>query len=159
MTVRHALTAWLLCAALACTGSRERRVLGTSATDTAAPTAEMSANQAPDTTAGAPSAPPATETVARALLFDAFRAAGYRIRFDVAVRAPGFSFTVDGYDPASRVGYEYIAADERDTDLSSAEQTALAAAGEYRILILEAAAPEALAEPIRLFLASLPARP
>lgn len=193
MTARTVPIVSLLCAILACTGSRERRLLGTdsppespaaspagsragaAAKSRAEVTIEPLVRAAGSVTGPAdtrlrrasarsatparaqPSAPPASETVARALLFNRFREAGFRIRYDVPVREPGrFEFTADGYDPAARVGYEYIAQGERDTDLRAAEMSALGRTGEYRILVLEAAAPEALSAPVERFLARLP---
>lgn len=72
--------------------------------------------------------PALSEAAARAILSERFRTAGYRVRHDVPLSRPGeFAFTADGYDPARRVGFEYVAAGERDTELSRAERAALAA--------------------------------
>ncbi len=81
-----------------------------------------------------------SEAAARALLSERFRAAGFRVRYDVPVARDGaFALTVDGYDPAHRVGFEYVATAERDTDLDAAERAALAREREQRILIVDAA--------------------
>ncbi|GAB4510745.1 MAG: hypothetical protein Tsb0020_28260 [Haliangiales bacterium] len=72
--------------------------------------------------------PALSEAAARAVLSERFRAAGYRVRYDVPLSRPGeFAFTADGYDPDRRVGFEYVATSERDTELSRAERAALAA--------------------------------
>ncbi len=72
--------------------------------------------------------PALSEAAARAVLSERFRAAGYRVRYDVPLARPGeFAFTADGYDPDRRVGFEYVAASERDTELSRTERAALAA--------------------------------
>ena len=57
------------------------------------------------------------ETEARAILADAFRKAGFRILYDVALPAdgPGSTIAVDGFDPRKKVGYEYIASEELAT--------------------------------------------
>lgn len=81
-----------------------------------------------------------SEAAARALLSERFRAAGFRVRYDVPVARDGaFALTVDGYDPAHRVGFEYVATAERDTDLDAAERAALAREREQRILVIDAA--------------------
>jgi hypothetical protein len=91
-----------------------------------------------------------SEAAARALLAERFRASGLRVRYDVPVaRDDAFALTVDGYDPVRRVGFEYVADDERDTDLDDDERAALARDPEQRILIVDAAdaaAVDALAE-------------
>jgi len=83
-----------------------------------------------------------TEAAARALLAERFRAAGFRVRYDVQVSRDGaFALTVDGYDPARRVGFEYVAEGETDADLGPDERTALARDHEQRILIVDAHGP------------------
>lgn len=82
--------------------------------------------------------PALTEAAARALLAERFRAAGLRVRYDVqVVRNGAFELTVDGYDPARRVGFEYVARDEAGADLDPAERSALARDREQRILIID----------------------
>lgn len=174
MTARHALVVSLLGALLACAGCRERRLLPAApleepnapadtaisppAGSMAAPGASQAAGASPER-ASAVRPPPASEMVARALLAEQFRRAGYRVRYDVTVGEPGrFEFTVDGYDPEARVGYEYIALEERETDLVESELRALANESDYRILVLDAAAPEALTGLAEAFLDALPAR-
>lgn len=81
-----------------------------------------------------------SEAAARALLAQRFRAAGFRVRYDVPVAREGaFALTVDGYDPVRRVGFEYVATAERDTDLDASERAALAHERSPRILIVDAA--------------------
>ena len=97
--------------------------------------------------------PPVSEAVARAVLADHFRQAGYRIRYDVHIEEPGrFTLTVDGYDPRQRVGYEYIAADESGTDLLAAERTFLESQSELAILIVEPQSAAELSRTARDFL-------
>lgn len=175
MTARYALTVLLLTALIACNGTRKRRVLATSSPDErpaqadvdtaadgagAAPgvarrvaAAERPALMAPAREPAVAPGPPASEAVARTLLAETFRRAGFRIRYDVILRQPErFEFTVDGYDPALRVGYEYIAVSERDTDLTRAERVALAADDNYRILIVDASAEDVIAQQVAGFL-------
>lgn len=86
------------------------------------------------------SGPPVSEPVARALLARRFRDAGFRIRYDVRLRGTPereFDFTVDGYDPDARVGFEYIDPRERGLDLGSDERRALVGDTSHRILIVE----------------------
>lgn len=68
-------------------------------------------------TDAAPAPPPASESAARALLDRRFRAAGFRIVNDVRVVTGTAALTCDGYDPVRKVGFEYIAAAERGTDV------------------------------------------
>lgn len=94
-----------------------------------------------------------SEEAARALLAQRFRAAGFRVRYDVAIaRAGAFALTVDGYDPVHRVGFEYVATAERDTDLNAAERTALAHERSERILIVDAAGAAGLDAAVTRFL-------
>lgn len=103
---------------------------------------------------GRDAGPPLTEAEARAILFDAFRRAGYRIRHDVRVREDGLDVTLDGLDPERGVGYEYIAVEERGTDISDQERRLLRE--HYpRVLILDAAPEPELEERIRAFLAGI----
>ncbi|MEM9487643.1 MAG: hypothetical protein AAGC55_00795 [Myxococcota bacterium] len=86
--------------------------------------------------------PPLSEAAARAVLARRFRAAGFRIRADVRLRSdgpPSVDLTVDGYDPAARVGFEYIDASERGRDLSAAERNALTGDPDRRILVIDSA--------------------
>lgn len=182
MAHQHVFWVSMLCASLSCTGSGERRLLSTSAERASEPSDDSAGSHADVTTAdrdsigpandrardrarpdadvanrpSAPLVPPISEVVARALLAERFRAAGFRIRYDVPVTRDGqFQITVDGYDPASRVGYEYVATSERDTDLSSDERAALNADPEYRILIVDAASAEIVEDRADRFLRAL----
>jgi hypothetical protein len=90
-----------------------------------------------------------TEAAARALLAERFRAAGFRVRYDVQVARDGaFALTVDGYDPARRVGFEYVAEAEAGVDLDPDERTALARDHAQRILIIDAAGAAGAAGPL-----------
>jgi hypothetical protein len=98
-----------------------------------------------------------SEAEARTILAARFRAAGYRVRHDVRVVGDGFELTVDGYDPEARVGFEYIAPAERDTDLVAEERARLARDRTYRILVLDPMTRSALEQQADAFLAE--ARP
>lgn len=139
MVHAYLLAILALSAALACDG--ERRLPGSS--PAGARLEQPAADSEPGAAgqAGALSdTEVATEAVARAVLAERFRAAGFRVRHDVAVARPGsFEVTVDGYDPGARVGFEYVAAIERDTDLDAPERAALEQDAEHRILIIDAA--------------------
>lgn len=94
-----------------------------------------------------------SEEAARTLLAERFRAAGFRVRYDVAIARTGaFALTVDGYDPVHRVGFEYVATAERDTDLDAAERAALARERSERILIVDAAGADGLDAAVTRFL-------
>jgi hypothetical protein len=100
--------------------------------------------------------PALTEAAARALLAERFRAAGFRVRYDVQVARDGaFALTVDGYDPARRVGFEYVAEAESDADLDPGEHTALARDREQRILIIDAASDAEITALAERFLQAL----
>jgi len=108
--------------------------------------AEALADDVAAVPADTPDAGPALdEAVARALLSRMFRAAGLRIRYDVPRAGKGYSLTVDGFDPVRAIGFEYIAAEERSTDLKPAEVAALAASGDA-ILVVAATADAASIE-------------
>jgi hypothetical protein len=66
-----------------------------------------------------------SEVEARFLLNRMFREAGLRIVNDHHFRKPNIEVTLDGYDPERGVGYEYVAAQEQGTDLSSDELVVL----------------------------------
>jgi hypothetical protein len=106
---------------------------------------------------GEPGGEPVSEAEARMLLATRFRAAGYRVRHDVRVTGRGFELTVDGYDAESRVGFEYIAPAERDTDVVADERAHLARDRTYRILIIDPVTRSALEQRAHAFLAG--ARP
>jgi hypothetical protein len=84
--------------------------------------------------AAAPPPPPAAplgEADARALLAERFRAVGLRIRVDVADPS---GVTLDGWDAARGLGYEYVATPEGDVAVDEAARAALGA----RVLVLDA---------------------
>lgn len=135
--VTRTLMILALCAA--CTGG-ERRLLG--ADNAGVDERGGEAPNARSVSAEVPleAEPFASEFEARAVLAERFRQAGFRIRYDVTLVIDGdIEVTVDGYDPASKIGFEYVAADERETDLSAAERSALEGRAEHRILIVDAA--------------------
>ena len=98
-----------------------------------------------------PPSPPVSEVDARDLLRREFRDAGLRVVSDVRLRGAGFDITVDGYDPEREVGFEYVAADEVDTDVAAGEREALAAS-DSRVLLVDASSADALALVTRAFL-------
>jgi hypothetical protein len=92
----------------------------------------------------APPPPPLTEVTARELLAGALRERGLRILQDVRIQGPGYDVTLDGWDPARKIGFEYIAPEEVDTDVDDPERGALAADPAIQVLILDAAAEPAV---------------
>lgn len=99
---------------------------------------------------------PAGEAEARVLLGERFRSRGLRVRYDVRLHEPGlFDVTVDGYDPEARIGFEYIASAERDTDLVAEERARLAAQSTHRILILDEASRQSVLDAADEFLRAL----
>ncbi|HEU5055054.1 MAG TPA: hypothetical protein VFU21_00955 [Kofleriaceae bacterium] len=96
------------------------------------------------------------EASARRLLAARFRAAGMRIVEDVALETGGVTLVADGFDPARRVGYEYIAGEERDVELAGDERALLAAMPDVRILVTDEATAGALEQAAAAFLADLP---
>lgn len=119
----------------------------------ALPPPEDAAPPAIDAAPSIDATPPISEAAARALLADRFRAAGFRIRFDVRVDV-GDGVTLDGFDPEREVGYEYVAVEERGTDLSDAERAQLAS---WRVLVIDAADEATVAAAADTFLDQLPA--
>lgn len=104
----------------------------------------------------APGAQALSESAARALLADAFRAAGFRVRYDVPVARDGaFALTVDGYDPMRRVGFEYVAEEERGAELDAGERSLLARDPEQRVLVIDAVDAAGLEERAQRFLRDL----
>jgi hypothetical protein len=87
-----------------------------------------------DANAAIDAGPDVTEAQARAVMARAFRAAGLRIREDLVVAG----VTLDGGDPARKVGYEYVAVEERGLDMTPQARKALAAEDGWRVLIVEA---------------------
>jgi len=103
---------------------------------------------------------PLDEATARFLLAARFRAAGLRIREDFPLAEAGVEITLDGFDPARRVGYEYIAADERGADLEDGERARLASLADARILVIDSCGEGAAASAAERFLAGIdPAHP
>jgi hypothetical protein len=80
--------------------------------------------------------PATSEHLARAVLDRMFRDAGLRILSDVPVELPGAVFTVDGFDPERRIGYEYLDEQELGLDLEEAELTWLKQ-NDTSILVIE----------------------
>jgi hypothetical protein len=103
---------------------------------------------------------PLAEAAARAVLAELFRGAGYRIRHDVPLpvesgtAAPAGTpvLAVDGFDPESGVGFEYVAAEERD---GSPVLRGQLAGRRARILWLEAADEPTLRRQAEQFLSGL----
>lgn len=83
------------------------------------------------------------ETEGCEILQSVFTARGYQIQRDVAFAEAGVSFNADGWDPTTRVGFEYLTSEAEDRkDLSQDEMTELAARmdrGELFILIVDEA--------------------
>lgn len=81
------------------------------------------------------------EREGRALLKARFEAAGFRIRVDHTFVEEGVSIRLDGFDPAARVGYEYITTEAGDrADVSPAEIASLEERmkrGEVFVLLLD----------------------
>ena len=154
------LAAGALCL-LACGGSRQ--MISADTTPQPSPAATSTRDRSPATAPATTTATaqeeldPATllsEAAARSILARRFRAAGLRVRYDVLLTRPGaFDITVDGYDPARKVGFEYVDAAERDTDLHAAERDALARDPEHRVLVVDAIDAAGLDVQITRFLA------
>jgi hypothetical protein len=97
------------------------------------------------------------EASARRLIAARLRAAGLRVVEDVPLRADGLDVTLDGFDPARRVGYEYVAADERGADLDDGERARLAGLGDARVLVVDSAGAEQVTAAVERFAADLAA--
>ncbi len=100
-------------------------------------------------------APPIGEAYARELLGARFRAAGLRILADRRVSGDGYEVTLDGWDPARRIGYEYVAAGEVDTDLDATERVAMAADSTLHVLVVDATTAAGVAAAADQFLAGV----
>ena len=105
------------------------------------------------------------ERAACQLLKQRFEAAGFHIEENRAFDEGGVRFEIDGFDPAARVGYEYVTRDAGDDwDVDDNVIAALAARrakGELFVLVVdEKDAPDAAALDARAkeFLASIPAK-
>jgi hypothetical protein len=147
---------------VACGRNGEQKpATGPAAAESAPAKAEepAAAGAAADMAAPAPAPPPPlAEVAARTLLAGALRAGGLRILQDVRVQGTGYDVTLDGWDPARRIGFEYIAPEEVDTDLDAAEREALAADQSLQVLILDAGAEGAIQPALDRFIAALPVR-
>lgn len=95
------------------------------------------------------------EASARALIAARFRAAGFRVVEDTLLRDAGIELTLDGFDPARRVGYEYVATDERGADLTDDERAAVPGLPGVRVLIVDSSGAEAVAGAVDRFLAGV----
>ena len=114
-----------------------------------APLAPTSApRQAPPAAAAEPP-PTITEIEARVILTEAFRAAGYRILYDVPVPLGSATVAIDGFDPEKKVGFEYRAAAE-----TAAWTGDLPAGIDARILVIDAADRDTVEQKAAAFLAT-----
>lgn len=122
-------------------------------------TVDRAAREAPagEPSAIVPSGGPLDEAAARLLIATRLRAAGLRVVADVPLGAGGVEVTLDGFDPARRIGYEYVAADERGADLDDAEREHLAGLAGARVLVIDSGDAEAVSGAIDRFLADVPA--
>ena len=81
------------------------------------------------------------ERTGRALLRERFTAAGLTIQEDFPFREGTIAFSMDGYDPARRIGYEYITTEAGDreelTPALLAELEALMARGQLHVLLVD----------------------
>ena len=82
-----------------------------------------------------------TETEGRAVLKEAFTAAGFEIQEDFPMQGMGLDVTLDGWDPVRRVGYEYLtreADDRREfTEPEIARLYSKMGRGELHILLID----------------------
>ena len=147
-------------AALSCAGGRSDRQSAADHTDSPAESDPELAGGDSDDEAPAPpidAAVTLSEAAARAFLSDRFRRAGFRVRYDVRVRIEGaFDVTFDGYDPEHRVGFEYVAEVEANTDVVDGERAALAEAKGYRLFVIDAVDGAVLIAATEMFLSSVP---
>jgi hypothetical protein len=127
-----------------------------------APAPPSTAAASPSAPSGAPEAEPTAHTAdaldeasARLLIAARFRAAGFRVVEDALLRVDSVELTLDGFDPARRVGYEYVAADERDADLTDDERAAVPSLPGVRVLIVESSGAESIAGTVDRFLAGV----
>ena len=100
--------------------------------------------------------PVASEVEAREVLRRHFREAGLRVISDVRLHGDGYDITVDGYDPDRKIGFEYVASDEVNTDVAAGEREALAAS-DNRVLLVDATSAAALTMLARAFLGRIDA--
>lgn len=104
--------------------------------------------------ASAPAGGPLDEASARLLIASLLREAGLRVVADVPLGAGGVEVTLDGFDPARRIGYEYVAADERGADLDDAERPRIAGMAGTRVLVIDSGDAEAVTGAVERFLAT-----
>ncbi|HUH01547.1 MAG TPA: hypothetical protein VML75_06100 [Kofleriaceae bacterium] len=121
---------WIATGALACSSPASEALESRPAAHPAPIDAGIDASLAID------AGPPLDEVTARVLLAERFRAAGLRVRYDVRLTGAGYDFTVDGFDPDRRIGYEYVAPSELHTDLDDTEPDHLAADATLHILLI-----------------------
>jgi hypothetical protein len=107
-----------------------------------------------------------TEAEGCALLLLHFTAAGYAIRENFHFRETDIEVDLDGWDPAARIGYEYItreAGDDRQFDTATlARFEARMMKGELFVLLIDehdAVTAEALGRAADGFLAEVAKRP
>jgi type II secretory pathway predicted ATPase ExeA len=100
-----------------------------------------------------------SEAAGRAVLARVFAAAGYACREDQVVTIDDHAVTLDGWDAAARVGYEFITAEAQDeVEFTAAAIDALEAStsrGEIAVLLVdehEALTGDALEHAARRFL-------
>jgi len=81
------------------------------------------------------------EMTGRAVLKEAFESMGLHIREEFPLSVAEFSILIDGYDPVSRVGYEYITTADGDREelnpLVVAELDRLNAEGLVRLFLID----------------------
>jgi hypothetical protein len=86
-----------------------------------------------------------SETKACDLLARLFRARGYAIERNIPFAEFGVSFHIDGWDPKSRVGFEFLSSEDEDhDDLSLSEYQTLMAAqqrGELALFVIDEVEP------------------
>jgi hypothetical protein len=94
-----------------------------------------------------------SETKACDLLARLFKARGYAVMRNVMFREYGVEFHADGWDPRTRVGFEFLSSEDDDhDDLSLAEYKALMAAqqrGELALFIIDEVEPLSATELVR----------
>jgi hypothetical protein len=91
-----------------------------------------------------------SETKACDLLARLFRSRGYAVTRNVMFREYGVEFHADGWDPQSRVGFEFLSSEDDDhDDLTLAEYQTLMSAqqrGELSLFIIDEVEPLSAAE-------------
>ena len=91
-----------------------------------------------------------SETKACDLLARLFRSRGYAVTRNVMFREYGVEFHADGWDPHSRVGFEFLSSEDDDhDDLTLAEYQTLMSAqqrGELSLFIIDEVEPLSAAE-------------